>query len=166
MDKQEAFGLFVAKHRQARGLSQASLAKAVGISRPYLTQIENGKRLPSDEKFMALLLALNASMEEFIREFLTGEVPPDQLESMVVLVRGLDALQEHLTPEELTKVMEAQPTTEQMSASLATLGGLPAPPAPDGWIDLSAEDRRLVQRLVNRLLKDGNTAKETNDGNE
>jgi transcriptional regulator with XRE-family HTH domain len=154
MDKKEAFGLFIAKHREARGLSQTALAKAVGISRPYLTQIEGGKRLPSDEKFIALITALGTSMEAFMREFLTGEIPDDQLESLAVLVRSFDSLQEHLGPEAMAAVIEAQPTLDQMSASLATLGGLPAVPGPDGWVDLVPEDRRLVQRLVNRLLKD------------
>jgi len=28
----------------------------------------------------------------------------------------------------------------------------PLPPAPDGWLRLSKEDRRLVQRFVKRLL--------------
>jgi transcriptional regulator with XRE-family HTH domain len=45
----KAFGQLVAYHREQRGVSQGALAKAAGISRPYLSQVESGKRLPSDE---------------------------------------------------------------------------------------------------------------------
>lgn len=154
MDKKKAVGLFVAKRRKERGLSVQAVADAAGISRPYLTQIENGHRLPSDEKFMALLIALGASMEEFMRELLADEIPREQLESMALLTRGFDALQQNATPETVGAVMAATPTPEQMSAALAMLGGMPVPSGPEGWLELSAEDRRLVQRLVNRLRRD------------
>jgi transcriptional regulator with XRE-family HTH domain len=164
MNKKEAFGLFIAKHRQERGMSQAALARAVGISRPYLTQIENGKRMPGDDKFVALLVALGVTMQDFMTELLAGEVPEEQLDSMLTLTQSFDVMQQLLTPDQVAAIMQATPSLDQMAASVANLGGLAAPSGPDGWLDLSAEDRRLVQRLVNRLLTRPTIAKETDDG--
>jgi transcriptional regulator with XRE-family HTH domain len=166
VDKKQVFGLFIGQHRVARGLSQTALAKAVGISRPYLSQIEGGKRLPNDETFMALLFALGASMEEFVRSSFGDDVPQEKIDAMADLVRGVDELSKQLPPEAMMAFMQAQPSLEQMGASLAVLGDIPLPPGPDGWLDLSAEDRRLVQRLINRLLKSGQDARAVNDGDE
>jgi len=165
-EKARAFGLFISKRRLDRKLSQAALAKAAGISRPYLAQIETGKRMPSDEKFQALLVALGASLEDFMRELLDGEVEAEQLESMAALIRPFDKMQELLTPEQVSEILSVSPSADQLGASIAALGGIPAPSAPDGWTDLSAEDRRLVQRLVNRLSKDSGKPKEADDGDE
>jgi len=163
MDKQEAFGLFLAKRRNELGLSAAAVARAAGISRPYLTQIENGKRMPSDEKFNALLIALGVTLHDFMNEMLAGEIPDDEFESLRVLTQGYDVMQQILTPEQLAAIIAGTPTIDQMSVSLATLGGFPAVAGPDGWVDLSAEDRRLVQRLVNRLLATAPAPKEADD---
>jgi len=165
MDKPEAFGLFLAKRRNELGLSTAAVARAAGISRPYLTQIENGKRMPSDEKFTALLVALGVTMQDFMNEMLAGQIPDDQFDSLRVLTQSFDTMQQLLTPEQITAIMESTPSIDQMSASLANLGGLPAVSGPDGWVDLSPEDRRLVQRLVNRLLSTTPAPKEA-DGEQ
>jgi transcriptional regulator with XRE-family HTH domain len=152
VNQDERVGLFIAKHRNERGLTQTQVANSVGISRPYLTQIENGKRTPSDEVFTALLVATGASFEDFLREMAEGRLPEDQINSMAPLLRFVDALQKYLTPEQVAEVMAAAPTPAQIDASLANLGGLPLEAAPDGWADLNKEDRRLAQRLINRLL--------------
>lgn len=164
--KARAFGLFISRRREGRGLSQVTLAAAAGISRAYLAQIETGRRIPGDETFRKLLVALGASMQEFMAEMLEGEIPAEQLEGLTVLTQTFDKMQELLTPEQVTALLEASPTAEQLDASLALIGGLPAVPAPDGWTDLSAQDRRLVQRLVNRLRKGSTAAKEADDGDE
>ena len=47
------------KHkRQAYGLSQNKLATASGITRPYLSDIENGKSVPTDQVKLALIDSL------------------------------------------------------------------------------------------------------------
>lgn len=45
-----------------RGLTQAQLSKAAGISRPYLTEIETGKKDGSIRAMKALAKALNVSV--------------------------------------------------------------------------------------------------------
>jgi DNA-binding XRE family transcriptional regulator len=52
--------------RGFRGLTQQQLADAAGISKPYLSQIETGKRKGSTDILSALAKALNVSLEEVI----------------------------------------------------------------------------------------------------
>lgn len=50
--------------REYRGLTQQQLADAAGISKPYLSQIETGKRTGTPEVLSAIARALNSSLDE------------------------------------------------------------------------------------------------------
>jgi len=52
--------------REHRGLTQQQLAKAVGISVPYLSQIELGKRRGSAEVLAAIAKALCLSLDDIV----------------------------------------------------------------------------------------------------
>lgn len=52
--------------REYRGFSQQDLASAVGISAPYLSQIEAGKRAGSTEVLMAIAKALNLALDDIV----------------------------------------------------------------------------------------------------
>lgn len=52
--------------REYRGLTQQQLADAVGMSKPYLSQIETGKRAGTTEILSAIAKALNVSLDEVI----------------------------------------------------------------------------------------------------
>ena len=52
--------------REFRGLTQQQLADAAGISKPYLSQIETGKRKGSADILSALAKALQVTLEEVI----------------------------------------------------------------------------------------------------
>lgn len=49
--------------RKYRGLTQDDLAQAAGISRPYLTEIETGRKNGSVKAMRALADALNVSLD-------------------------------------------------------------------------------------------------------
>ncbi|MEM8833442.1 MAG: helix-turn-helix transcriptional regulator [Pseudomonadota bacterium] len=49
--------------RKFRGMTQADLADAAGISRPYLTEIETGKKDGSVRALKAIAGALDVSLE-------------------------------------------------------------------------------------------------------
>lgn len=151
MQAENRLGLAIAKYRAERGLSQNALARAVGISRPYLTQIENGTRFPSDNTANAIFRALGVPLEQLIQEHLTGAIPDDQQASLTQMIRGYDILQQYLDPGQMEEIMASLGSMEQLEAALRTLQGEPMPPGPEGWLELSKEDRRLIQRLVNRL---------------
>jgi DNA-binding XRE family transcriptional regulator len=52
--------------REHRGLTQQELADAAGISKPYLSQIETGKRTGSAEVLGALARALGVGLEDLL----------------------------------------------------------------------------------------------------
>ncbi len=52
--------------REYRGLTQQQLADAAGISKPYLSQIETGKRAGSVEILSAIAKALNVTLDEVV----------------------------------------------------------------------------------------------------
>jgi len=53
--------------REYRGLTQRQLAEAAGISVPYLSQIESGKRKGKIEVLAAITKELGLSLEEVIQ---------------------------------------------------------------------------------------------------
>jgi DNA-binding XRE family transcriptional regulator len=52
--------------REYRGLTQQQLADAAGISKPYLSQIETGKRTGATEILSAIAKALDVSLDEVV----------------------------------------------------------------------------------------------------
>jgi len=54
--------------REYRGLTQQQLAGKVKISKPYLSQIETGKRTGTTEILSAIAKALDVSLEEVVRQ--------------------------------------------------------------------------------------------------
>lgn len=146
-----AFGQFIARHREQRGLTQAALAEAVGISRPYLAQIEGGKRLPSDEVTERLLILSGASMQAFMNEVVGAALTEEQSSALGSLLAPWDSINAQLTPEQMLELSRDFMSAEQMGAALGKLSGLEAQLGPEGWSELDKEDRRLVQRLINRL---------------
>ncbi len=58
----------VKKIRLARGLTQFELARKVNVSRPLITQIERGTKIPSILLSQDIAKALNCTIEDLIRE--------------------------------------------------------------------------------------------------
>jgi len=54
--------------REFRVLTQQQLAEAVGISKPYLSQIETGKRRGTAEVLATIANALNVSIDELVTQ--------------------------------------------------------------------------------------------------
>lgn len=54
----------IAVYRNSKKISQAELAKKVGISRPYLSNIENSKKEPSCNIALKIAIALNKKVED------------------------------------------------------------------------------------------------------
>jgi DNA-binding XRE family transcriptional regulator len=54
--------------REFRDMSQQQLAEIAGISKPYLSQIENDKRRGTTEVITAIAKALKISIDELIRQ--------------------------------------------------------------------------------------------------
>ena len=52
--------------REYRGLTQQQLANAAGISKPYLSQIETGKRKGTADILSAIAKALDVSLDDIV----------------------------------------------------------------------------------------------------
>jgi transcriptional regulator with XRE-family HTH domain len=63
MMKVRDVGRFIREQRSAVGMSLRNLAKAAGVSNPYLSQIERGLRRPSAEILNGIAKALRISAE-------------------------------------------------------------------------------------------------------
>jgi len=67
-------GAIIREQRELAALPMRQLAKSVGISNPYLSQIERGLRAPSEAVIEALAAALDLSAEDLYRR--AGYVEP------------------------------------------------------------------------------------------
>ena len=54
--------------RKEKGLSQEQLASMVGVSRPFISQMETGEHLPSIKTAKALAKALDCTVDELLRD--------------------------------------------------------------------------------------------------
>ena len=52
--------------REYRGLTQQQVAEAVGISSPYLSQIETGKRTGKAEILLSIAKVLNVALDDLV----------------------------------------------------------------------------------------------------
>jgi len=68
---QKQIGQRIAELRKNKGLSQEDLSKSVKISRPSLTQIENGNRNVDIMEFQRLSIVLGFSLDEFMSKDFT-----------------------------------------------------------------------------------------------
>jgi transcriptional regulator with XRE-family HTH domain len=62
-DRESALGAYIRRQRELQKLSMRQLADLVGISNPYLSQIEHGLREPSEKVLDALARHLEVSAE-------------------------------------------------------------------------------------------------------
>jgi transcriptional regulator with XRE-family HTH domain len=69
----QAFGARIRELRTERGLSQEALALAAGMSTPYLSDVERGKRSPGLDMIVALAVALDLSLSELFAGVSVGE---------------------------------------------------------------------------------------------
>ncbi len=68
-------GAIIRKQRELAALPMRQLASAVGISNPYLSQIERGLRAPSDAVLNAIAESLRTTADSLYAE--AGFVDPD-----------------------------------------------------------------------------------------
>lgn len=66
--------------REAKGLSIRQLAGQLGYEPSYLSKIEHGDRLPSEEALLSLARALEADLD--VLRVLMGQFPPDLVETI------------------------------------------------------------------------------------
>lgn len=155
MDKKE-LGQLIGAKREAIGMSQSMLARRVGVSRPYISQIENGQKSASDEVLMMIFAILDIDYTTLLNpeeQNPLNENEQNVLSGGLKLINDLSSL---VDEETLTKILLL--FNDYQSTIVSALNALEENPdymAPEGWFDLEKEDRRLVQRIINRLNPNG-----------
>ena len=96
----EKFGMFVRKQREAKGISLRQMAKMIGVSPTYQSQIERGQFAPpAEDKIKAIAEILGLDGDGLLA--LAGKVSSDLTEiiredpsAMAVLIRGTQGASE------------------------------------------------------------------------
>ncbi len=85
-DEAVAIGRRIRKYREAKGISGVQLAKNSGISRSYISELENGAgnhTRPSARVLYALGKALGVTMSDLLGQPLILEAPTERPESLL-----------------------------------------------------------------------------------
>lgn len=103
MDLQAHMGQKLAELREARGLSQHQLAKAVGVSSQYVGRLESGMRAPSFRLLDALASTLNVDPGDLVTR---GPKSRKKAEPLPVEITHLQGAARRLGPEDLALVLD------------------------------------------------------------
>lgn len=141
---------FIVKRKQAQ-LTQQQVADEVGVDRSYIAQIEAGTRWPIKPKLFAIFAALGVPADEAVKTLRLA--PNEDAETLLVYREFLEEIAPNIDSEKARRFAERFATDQEQYRWLGQwVFSEPLPAAPEGWTRLSKEDRRLVQRLVNRVL--------------
>lgn len=151
---QKKFGELIANKREMLGFSQGTLAKTIGVSRPYISQIESGAKKAGPETIIKIMSALNIPIEDLYDAGSPEEISEEEMVLLGSTMPFITKIAEYLTPIQFTEVMSLlSRSMEAQSSVQVDLKKEPMLVGPEGWQGLSKEDKRLVQRIVNRLNK-------------
>ena len=141
-----------------KGLTKAKLARAAGISEPYMLQIEKGDRQPSVKVLKRLAAALD---EEFINLY---SITPDyddeahaakakaKLDRLYAMARRKGIACTREAQDEWIDVYTHDPDYP-MPVDMASDGSLIFKwTLPEGWKDLDASEQRLIRQLIKKLV--------------
>lgn len=73
-----SLGEFIRRQRELAALPMRQLAAMTGISNPYLSQIENGLRMPSEQVLRGIARSLQVSVDELVAAMTGPEEATDE----------------------------------------------------------------------------------------
>lgn len=149
----EALGRAIQVLRVERGLARKELAEASGVSYPYLSEIENGKKRPSSESLLAIANAL--------------EMRPSELMERAESYRGTAPAEPH-NPRFEGMAPSHEWTQPVMSDALHLPSGpsqpapAPAPPPAQTWVRMaSASSSSSPPAVSSKRSRRGSARSET-----
>jgi transcriptional regulator with XRE-family HTH domain len=119
----QTIGQFIREKRQAKNLSLRSLALQADITPPFLSDIELGKRFPSEKSRAKLAPLLGVEKEALDRFDYRQDIP-----YMLDLLRTNPALQEAFR-NAMKRVRDGKITANDIADQFSQLAGLAEPPA-------------------------------------
>jgi transcriptional regulator with XRE-family HTH domain len=87
-EDESPLGEFIRRQRELQALSMRQLADLVGISNPYLSQIEHGLREPSERVLKAIAENLELSAETLYEHAGRGRDEEDEEPEVVAAIRA------------------------------------------------------------------------------
>lgn len=124
------FGEWLVAQREERHMSRGELATELGISYPYVSQLETGYRKPSTNVIMALRTALDVSVDDIYAVL----YPPEMIKERATMAMLRNAFSKHpklAGPEDKAEVVSIEVDGQDMELVLS-----------DGTSILLAVDRR------------------------
>jgi transcriptional regulator with XRE-family HTH domain len=91
-EDESSFGEYIRRQRELHELTMRQLADLVGISNPYLSQIERGLRAPSERVVEAIAENLEMSAEALKRHKARGAEDVDEEPAVVAAIKADKAL--------------------------------------------------------------------------
>lgn len=105
----KSFGQIIRELRKAKELSLRELAKTIGVSAPFLSDVELGRRFPSEKVLSSLAQALNMPLEELRKHdprFPVEELKRLALSNPLYSVAFRLVIDEHINPQDLISFIE------------------------------------------------------------
>jgi transcriptional regulator with XRE-family HTH domain len=90
--RQSQLGEIIRRQRELSEMSMREFARLVGISNPYLSQIERGLRAPSEQVLDAIATSLETSADALYEQAGVPRADEDGEPDVVAAIRADDAL--------------------------------------------------------------------------
>ena len=125
-------GGYIREQRHAAQVSMRQLAKAAGVSNPYLSQIERGLRKPSAEILQQIAKALRISAEQLYVQagILTERVGDDTVTAAILGDAGLTERQKQVLLEIYESFRRENATREDAAEPVSRDDAVEPEPAP------------------------------------
>ena len=70
----KSFGKRLHQIRTEKNVSIQKLANDIGVLRNYISQLENGERVPSFDTLLSIVNSLNITADELLRDYYRGQL--------------------------------------------------------------------------------------------
>lgn len=155
MNESTELGTLMRAKRAELKISQQQLANKLGVDRTFISHIENGRKKPTEQMLFRILNALGIPLTDILTD---EEVQCLTPEMGLLLNNAQDItffLGENLEPEKNADFVHwLGGNAERIATAMqAVMTELPLQAAPSGWALLSDQERKVIQELINIILK-------------
>ena len=147
----ESLGRAIKVLRTSRGLERRQLAEQTGLSYPYLSEIENGKKQPSSKVLLQLAEALEVRPHELLE---MGEALSEGRSPLPMVAMPADAAAKPSGSRWFGAVSPAVMNLRESARAPAAPAAAPPPPANEKSSEPSTRGKARSLKTARRELKD------------